>query len=343
MKYWIFGLLVLIVACNGKQAKDGIAGAGKPIGKALTANAIVLKPKSIDNKIVATGTLLPFEEIEIKPEISGKIIKLNFSEGSKVSKGQLLVKLNDKDLKAQLAKVEASLAFAKKDEARKKQMLDKNAASKEEYDKAESTLMSLEAEASLIRAQIEKTEIYAPFAGVIGLRNVSEGANITGSTKIADLIQTDPLKIEFSIPEKHAQNVKVGTEISFSLSDDKKEYKANVYATEGSIDPASRTYKVRAKISNSNGNLKAGSFVKIEILLQRIENTVVVPSSAIINELTGNKVYSVENGIARVKDIKIGIRNENDVQILEGVSFGETLLTSGLLQVKDKMPVKIKK
>lgn len=330
--------ILTLISCNGKDAKMNDAPKKIPI---IPVNAVVVEFSELDNKINTTGTILPNEEVDIKPEISGRVVKLNFSEGSRISKGQLLIKLNDRDLKAQLAKITVQENLAKQDESRRKKLLDKKAISQEEYDQSSSALEAILSDKELIKAQIEKTEIYAPFSGIIGLKYISEGANITNATNIVNLLQLDPVKIEFSVPERYASTIRSGTEISFSTNDN-KQYKAIVYAVEGKVDQASRTYKVRARCSNSKKELVPGSFVKIEIILEKIKGAIVLPSASIVNELTGNKVYVADNGVARSVDVQTGIRTDREVQIISGINVGDTVMTTGLMQIKDNSKIIVK-
>ncbi len=340
MNKLVLGLFIslVVVACNSKDSKKNAAPPPMP---PIPVSAVVVKSGELDNKIFTTGSILPNEEVDIKPEISGRVIKLNFREGARVSKGQLLIKMNDKELKANLHKLTVQENLAKKEESRMKQLLAKKAISQEEYDRTASALDAVLAEKEIVNSQIEKTEIYSPFAGTIGLKYISEGANITNLTNIVNLVQLDPVKIEFSVPERYASEIRIGTDISFEIGSGKK-FNAKVYAVEGKVDPSSRTYKVRAKCSNSRNELVPGSFVKIEIMLNRINGALVVPSSAIVNEISGNKVYIVHSGVVTSSDVTTGIRTDKNVQILSGVSIGDTILTTGLMQVKDNSKVIVK-
>ncbi len=337
IQLFFLAALTALASCG----KENEAVAEKPMKiPPAQVSGIIASQSEMLNKIYSTGTILPNEEVMLKPEISGRIIKLAFKEGSRISKGQLLVKLNDKDLKAQLSKIEAQISLAKQDESRKKQLFDKKALSLEELQISTTSLETLLAEKDLIKAQIEKTEIVAPFDGMIGLKYVSEGANVTTATNIANFAQNNPIKIEFSVPESYATLIKPGTELTFSLNN--KIYGAKVYAVEGKVDAGSRTYKVRASSPNPKGELVPGSFVKIEIVLDKIFNTIVVPSSVIVNELTGNKVYVADGGFARAANIKVGIRTDSTVQVVSGLNVGDTIISTGLMQIKDKSPVIIK-
>src|ERR1051326_2565676 len=213
---------------------------GQP--QSAIVNAYVVKPQKLDNKIFSSGTVLANEEVTLVPEIAGKITAINFKEGSKVSKGDLLVKINDADLQAQMKKLQLQEKLAEQNETREKKLLDAGGVSQAEYDAILTQLNSLKADIDLTQAQIAKTEIRAPFSGTIGLKYVSEGSYVNQATaasaavKIATLQQTDPVKIDFSVPEKYSLAVKKGDSIRFTLQGSDKNFMGEIYAIEPKID-----------------------------------------------------------------------------------------------------------
>ncbi len=184
----------------------------------------------------STGTLRPDEEVDLSFETSGKIVKINFTEGTRVKKGDLLAKINDKPLQAQLQKLQVQLKMSEAKEFREKSLLDRDAISQESYDQIQTDVQSIKADINLIQARISETELRAPFDGIIGLRYLSEGSYATSSTKIAKLIKNSPIKIEFSIPEKYASEIKIGYPITFSIDGSNKIFNASVYAIDPKID-----------------------------------------------------------------------------------------------------------
>jgi len=329
---------VIAISCsNDKNAQNQVRQQPP-----MPVSAVIAEPTLIDNRIVTTGTILPYEEIEIRPEISGRVIELLFDEGSRISKGQLLVSLNDKELKANLEKINVQIDLAMQDEQRKRQLLERKAISQEEYDKSDFALKTLKADKLYIESQIEKTKIYAPFSGSIGLRYISEGANISTNTIIAYLLQLDKVKIEFSVPERYASLIKQGTRITFSASSSDELFDAEVYAVEGKIDASTRTFKLRAKCDNPNRIHIPGSFVKIDLIIETIKDAIVLPSSSVVNELAGHKVYIARDGKANGHVVELGIRTETSVQVISGVKPGDTILTSGLMQVRNNSDIIVK-
>ena len=316
---------------------QGMRGGGQP----LFASGYVIVPTKMNELIYSTGSLIPDEEVELSFEAPGKVIGIFFSEGTRVKKGELLAKINDRPLQAQLLKLQAQLKLNKEREFRQKQLLERDAISQESYDQVATELQSLEADIMLIQARISETELRAPFDGLVGLRMISEGAFATTQTKIVRLVKISPLKIEFSIPERYAGEVSPGFPITFVLDGVENSFTANVYAVEPKVDVNTRTIIARALYPNRNEELKPGRFASVRALLSQIENTIAIPTQAIIPEMGGEKVFVYENGKAREVKVTLGLRTESLVQIRSGLNFGDTLLTTAILQLRHGIPVQL--
>ncbi|MGD9991715.1 MAG: efflux RND transporter periplasmic adaptor subunit [Salinivirgaceae bacterium] len=309
--------------------------------KALLASGYLIKPTNMSELIYSTGSLIPDEEVELSFETSGKIVGIYFNEGTRVKKGDLLAKINDRPLQAQLLKLEAQLKLTQEREFRQRQLLDRDAISQESYDQVATELQSIQADIKLIQAHISETELRAPFDGIVGLRMISEGAITTTQTKIVRLVKTSPLKIEFSIPERYAGEVTPGFPIRFKIDGIPKEFTAKVYAVDPKIDLNTRTITVRALYPNLNEELKPGRFTSVQAELSNIESTIKVPSQAIIPEMEGEKVFIYKNGKAEEVKVSIGLRTESHVQIRKGLQFGDTLLTTAILQLRHGIEVQL--
>jgi len=344
LKYFLFLLLFsyfLIVACkSGKSSlprrESGTSGAGVPV------NAIVIQPTLLNNTIFTTGTLLANEEVKLQPEIAGRVTDVLFTEGSKVRKGDVLIKINDRELKAQLKGKEVEEKQASDLESRARRLLEVKGISQEEYDKVANALKIIQAQKEVIEAQLAKTEIVAPFDGIIGLRYTSEGSFVSSNMLVATMQDIDPIKVEFSVPEKYVKQIKKGIEITVLVGDSKEEYKGSVYAVESKIDLETRTIKARAKIPNPNGDFIPGSFAKVNITLEQLPNAIVIPSESVIPEMNGEKVFICVDGKVRSVKVKTGIRTENSIQIVEGLNPQDTLVVTGLLQLSDGKAVEIR-
>lgn len=315
------------------------AGGNKP--PMSTVSGYVLKPAILDNKLYVSGTVLANEEVELHPESSGKISKLYLKEGRKVSKGELLVKINDADLQAQLKKISLQLKLAEEREKRQKQLLGISGISQEEYDVVLNQLNSLKADMDFTKAQIAKTEIRAPFSGQVGLKWVSEGSYVSPTMKIATVQQLDPVKIDFSIPEKYAGKVNLNDPVLFNIAGNNQQFKGTIYAIEPKIDPGTRTLQIRALCPNKGGHIYPGAFAKIQLLMKETPNALLIPTQAVIPSLKGKKVFVCRGGMAISQMIETGIRTDTQVEVLSGLQIGDTIITSGIMQLKDKAPVKM--
>lgn len=327
---------------TGSDPLMAAQSAGRSGGpQVLFASGYILVPADMSELIYSTGTLLPDEEVELSFETSGKVVGLFFEEGKRVKESELLAKINDKPLQAQLLKLQAQLKLSSEREFRQRQLLDRDAISRESYDQVATELQALEADIMLVEARIAETELRAPFDGIIGLRMISEGAYATTQTKIVSLVKTKPLKVEFSIPERYAGEVNPGFPINFNIDGISGTFGAKVYAIDPKVDMNTRTLVVRALYPNTNEELKPGRFASVRAELSQIENTVSIPTEALIPEMEGEKVYILNSGKASEKKVKTGLRTESYIQIREGLNFGDTLLTSGILQLRDGLPVQL--
>jgi membrane fusion protein, multidrug efflux system len=305
----------------------------------LNAVGYVIVPQNMSQLIDQIGTLRPDEEVDLAFETSGKIVKINFTEGTRVKKGDLLAKMNDRPLQAQLEKLEAQLKLAEGKEFRQRSLLDRDAISQESYDQVQTDVQSIKADINLIKARISETELRAPFDGSIGLRGLSEGSFVTSSTKIARLVKAKPLKIEFSISEKYASEIRIGYPITFKLASSDKLYDASVYAIDPKIDLVTRTISLRALYPNSNEELKPGTYAGITLELSKIDNTISIPTEALIPEMDGEKVFIYQKGKAQSVKVTTGLRTESRLQIASGLKFGDTLITTGIMQLRQNLPV----
>lgn len=305
----------------------------------LNAAGYLITPTSLSEFVNSSGTLKPDEEVDLAFETSGKIVGINFIEGTRVKKGDLLAKINDKPLQAQLEKLEAQLKMAQAKEFRQRSLLDKDAISQESYDQVQTDVQSIKADINLIKARISETELRAPFDGIIGLRNLSEGSYATSSTRISHLIKMSPLKIEFSIPEKYASEIKVGYPLTFRIDGIEQIFNASVYAVDPKADVNMRTIVLRAIYPNKNEELKSGRYAEITLQMSHKENAIAIPTEALIPEMEGVKVFVFRKGKAQSVKVQIGLRTEAKIQVTDGLKFGDTLITSGIMQLRQGLPI----
>lgn len=335
------GALIFYRISDNKKADE--KNSKGPGGKtALNVSGIVLKPQVFLDNLSLSGSIEANEQVDIRSEISGIVESINFQEGTMVSKGQVLFKVNDIELRAQLANVKTSQGLASENERRAKLLLEKEAISQEEYDIASADFKSSKAQTQLIQAQIAKTTVRAPFSGKIGLRAISNGTYVTPTTPIAKLVNTSQLKITFSIPEKYASQMKVGNALSFTTAGATEKFDAKIYAIEPEIEIATRTLKVRAIAQNPDGKLYPGTFANVALPLDHIKDALLVPTEAIIPIQNGKKIFISENGKAKEVVVQTGSRTEKEILVLTGLKAGDTVLTSGVMTLKNGSPVKVK-
>lgn len=295
----------------------------------------------LTEQLTTTGTVRANEEVEIVSEISGKISDIYFEEGSRVAAGELLLKIDDSELVAEQQRALYRVQLAERAEIRQKQLLDDGVISSETYDVALGELNVLRAELQLIEAQLLKTEIRAPFSGVIGLRWVSPGSYLSSQTRIASLNELDPVKLDFTVPEKYSALMKVGDRISFEVEGFERSFPGTIYAVEPSIDATTRSLRVRARCPNPEGVLIPGAFANVDLVLRSIPDALTVPSIAVIPELGGKKVFVYEDGVAQPRSVETGIRSESVVQVTNGLSEGDVVIISGLMQLQPGLEVEI--
>jgi membrane fusion protein, multidrug efflux system len=346
---------IVIIALTGiilyPKVKPILAGTGnsansinpaQPRGpQALRVQGMVIEPRQLTEYINSTGTLISDEETDLAFETSGRITAIYFTEGTHVRKGQLLAKINDRHLQAQLQRLQAQKSLAMEKEFRQKSLLERDAISRESYEQIVTELQVLDADISLVEARIAETELRAPFDGVVGLRNLSEGSYVNPNTKIARLVKNRPLKIEFSVPERYSGIIQAGFPVKFVIEGISQSFDAKVYAVDPKLDINTRTVVIRAIYPNTNEELKPGRYARITLLMSDMDNAVAIPTEAIIPEMEGEKVFVYRAGRAQAQFVTIGLRTESHIQITNGLEFGDTLLTSGVLQLRPNMPVEI--
>jgi membrane fusion protein, multidrug efflux system len=340
-------LLILVIACtivltSCDSKSDGATQTRPAAGSGpITVNGVVVLPQKMENIVRSSGTVLPSESVDLVAEASGRVEKIAFKEGAHVRKNDLLVKINDDDLQAQLKKIQLQIQLASDQEKRAAQLFEKNGISREQYDIALNAVNTLKADADNLISAIRKREIRSPFDGIIGLRYISEGGYVSQTTRIASIQKVNPLKVDFSIPEKYAGKVAVGDLVNFTSAETKLEFTGTLYAIEPRIDPATRTIQLRALCSNKSEKVFPGAYVQIALRLKTINDALLIPTQAIIPVLKGQTVFIRKNGVVASVPVTTGMRLASMVQITDGLTAGDTVLTTGLLQLRPGSRVKV--
>ena len=343
----IFGISLIIlspaiISCGDKKETAATTTTTQQQQQAITADAMIIATQSLSSDIEIPGTILASETTEIHPEISGRVVKLNVREGTFVGKGALLAKLYDGDLQAQLRKLEVQLKIAQQTEDRQGQLLKIQGISQQEYDLSLLQVSNLKADIDIVREAVRKTEIRAPFSGKLGLRNISDGAFVTPATILTTISQVSQLKIQFNVPEKYGSQLKNGQPINFTIDGSTKTFTANVIAAEVMMDENTRSLAIRARVKDADPALIPGVFAKVRITLGQNENAILIPT--IVVQPLGRKklVYLYKGGKSIPTDITTGVRDSSSVQVLTGLSVGDTVITTGLLFLRPGADVKLK-
>ncbi|MFN5421675.1 MAG: efflux RND transporter periplasmic adaptor subunit [bacterium] len=341
MKKNLFPLLFATIFFSCTDKKESTKSTGPQNNGPLPVEAIIIKTSSQSENIQVGGTILPFEITEIRSEISGRVIQINFKEGAMVQQGVILIKLFDDDLQAQLKKLQVQLKIAEKTEERQRELLKISGISQQDYDLSLLQVNNLKADIEMTMVSIGKTEIRAPYNGRMGLRNISLGAYITPTNIISTISQLNKKKISFSIPEKYGGEVKPGMNVSFTIDGNNNILHATVFATETIVESETRNLKIIATINDADNKLIPGRFASVNLVLGKTESAIMVPSQAIIPGARSKQVILFKNGSPSYVTVQTGLRNVDEVQIKEGVNPGDTLVTTGLLFIRKDSKLKL--
>jgi membrane fusion protein, multidrug efflux system len=335
--------IFLFAAC-GKKTKTTVTTekGGKPGGPpVIKVEGYVVKTVPLTNNLDLPGTLIANESTDINPEISGRLVYLNIREGQNVGRGALLAKIYDGDLVAQLNKLKVQVQVAEQTARRYEELLKIDGISRQEYDLARLSINNLKADMAIVRSNIMRTEIRAPYSGTLGLKNISPGAYVTPQTTITNIRQNSQLKLDFVLPEKFTGNLKMGQLVDFKTDGNDKTYHAKVTASETGVSEDNRSLRVRATVVGMDGRLLPGQFVKVSTNFDPDPNAIMIPSQAVIPQARGKQVAVYRNGIASFEDVITGVRDSANVQITNGLKVGDTIITTGLMSLKPGIKVEL--
>jgi len=332
---FIFGLPV-VLALAGCSAGGGPAG-----GFAVRVVVEKARLDTLSETIPLVGTLAANEAIEIKSEVDGKVEAIKFKEGEWVEKDRVLFVIEGAKLAAQVGQAEAKFKLSEANLKRSEALLKDSTISRQGYDQALSRYESDKAELELTRQTLRDATVRAPFSGSVGARRVSPGQVVAKGDKLSTLVDADPLKAEFNVPERYAGQLKRGLGVDVKVSPHPEEtFHGEVYFVSPEIDPVTRTALVKARIPNRARKLSPGLFANLDLRLREIENAVVVPESALMKQADQVQLYVVgpENK-ADLRNVKTGVRMGGRVQIVEGVQAGESVIAEGNQKLGPGVPV----
>jgi membrane fusion protein, multidrug efflux system len=335
----VFSLL-LLSSCLKKNVNKQSAGA-RPGSQPVVVEGIVAKVIPVNQVVTVSGTLIPFQETTLMPEVVGRVIQINLPEGSYVKAGTLLVKLFDGDLQAQLNKYQTQLEIASATLSRQAELLKVNGISQSDYDQTQLQVASIKNDIELTKALIRKTEVLAPFDGIIGLKNISVGAQVSPSTPLAVIREQDKLKLDFSVPEKYSRTVKTGSRVKFTVPGNDTKFDAIVMATEQGIEATTRNLRARAIVSGNMTSLIPGAFANVELTLGENQKAIMVPTQCIIPQERNKSLILLKGGKAKFVKVVTGMRQASDIEIAEGLNEGDTVVTTGIMFIKPGAPIKL--
>jgi membrane fusion protein (multidrug efflux system) len=331
--------VLLLTGCSSDKVKTASNNSAPKTRQQPKVEGFIVNPIVLENEITVSGSLLAFEEVDLKNEVAGRIVKINLPEGKFVKEGTLLVKLFDDDLQANLRKLQSQLAIQEEIYKRQTELFNVKGISQNEFDQTILQVNSLKAEIEVQKTMIRKTEVLAPFDGVIGLRNISLGAVVSPSTSLASIRADAKLKLDFSVPEKYSNKIKPGLEVNFFISGINTPFSASVMATERGIDAATRNLKVRAVVNGRSDDLIPGAFTNVVLNLGQNSQALMIPTQALIPKERNKSVLVARKGVARLVPVKTGVRKTSSIEITEGLEPGDTVVTSGVIFVKDGMKI----
>lgn len=340
--FYLLALLVFLTACH-KGTNSNSQKNKKQDNAVDFLEGYVVKPVVLDQTINVSGTLKPFEETTLMPEVSGRVVNIYLPEGKFVKAGTLLVKLFDGDLQAQLHKAQTQLQIAEQTQNRQSELVKVSGISQTDYDQTVLQVVSIKNDIEVLKVQIRKTEVLAPYDGMIGLRNISLGAQVTPGTALATIRAVNQLKLDFSVPEKYSREVKEGALVRFSVQGDDKKYDARVIATEEGIETTTRNLRVRAVVSTGTKSLIPGTFANVEVRLRENQKALMVPTQSIIPQERNKKLIVARNGKAVFVKVRTGIRQDENIEVLDSIRQGDTVVTTGILFIKPGAKLKFSK
>ena len=332
---------VVAISCSSSAANDSQKPGGA-VSDRLPVDVKVVEAEFLEEKEIVAGSLVPNREVVVMSEVPKKIVSVFFKDGSIVSRGQVLYKMDDADIRARINQLGADLSLARINERRMHELLKTETVRQEEYDVAFAKLKTLEASRDLLYVELSKTSIRAPFSGRIGISKVQVGAFVSPGIELVNIQEQGSVKVQFSLSEKYLPVIRTGAKIQFSTELDKTLHTATVVATEPGVDLESRNVTVQAIANNSSGVLKPGMSVKVNFNTNSSDHKAfLVPSQALIPNGKGYSVFVVKQGAAKMMTVNISNRNEDEATISSGLSDGDTVMISNILRAMDGTPVQI--
>ena len=333
-------LLTAVLACSCNRT-PGDASAAKTGGFSVPVETVAAHTERVEDKIAAVGSLEPNEMVQVKSEIAGRIAKVSFDEGAAVGKGDILFELDDAKWRAALESAEARLEKARNNLGRSRKLMEENTISQQELDDAQVEFKDASALVVLARERLADATIRSPLDGKISARLVSPGQYVEEAQTLVTVVDSDPMKIEFAVPERFLHQLRLGQKVNVKVAGIAgKTFTGEVYFIDPRIEPSTRTVKLKALVPNPDGELRPGLFANVELITGTRENAVVVPEQAVVPAIDKLTVFIVEDGVAKRRQVTVGARLPGKVEIVEGITAGEEIVIAGQQKLRDQIPVK---
>jgi membrane fusion protein (multidrug efflux system) len=337
-----FSIILFVAGCTSRaNQSEPVTSTAIAEAPGIPADVHVVAPAAVKQLIEMAGTLAANQEVSITSELTKKVVSVPVKEGHWVVKGALLFQLDDADLQAQMERLRQQEKLAALNEARLKDLIAHDAASQQDYDQAATNLSVLKAEIRQLQTTIDKTRIRAPFSGRIGIIRTYPGALVSPNTRLTTLVDDAQIKVEFSVPEKYANLVNVGSRQFFTIEGNGTQFSATVISKESFVDHATRTLLVRAIAPNPNSILVAGQSAHLAIALHTTNDALQIPSQSLMPSSLGYSVFLLKNGKAQATPVEVGQRDAERVQITKGIQKGDTVIVSNQLRLSPGSDVRV--
>ncbi len=333
-------ILLVFSQILGGQDEEAQPSASQRPSDTLSVTIARVQQERLEDRVATTGTLLPWESVDLRAEVAGRVTSLAFEEGSRVREGQTLVTLDTQVLRAQIQSAQTRRDLAGVQADRRRELFDIGGLSRQALDEADAATRVLDAELAQLSAEVARRRVVAPFGGVVGLREVSVGAYLSPGDRVATLRVTSPLRLEFTVPERYLGKIREGDAVSFRVPGQEVAFGATILATEPAVDPVTRAFTVRARVGNPDDVLRPGAFAEVQLVLDAVDDALLIPTASVVTGAETNKVFVLTDGTAVSRMVTTGVRTADRIQITSGLSAGDVVLTSGLDEVREGQAVR---
>ncbi|OLD85201.1 MAG: hypothetical protein DMD38_13820 [Gemmatimonadetes bacterium] len=341
MSYRALAVLLLLAAPAAcKKANSGAGGGPGGGGFAMPVEVAAAIRDTVVDAIAATGQIEAIQSIELRPEVSGRITDILVREGQEVGAGTPLFKVDDAELKAQVAQADAERQLARQALERTKQLIAQNASSTSDLEQAEAKSRGADANHDVLKTRLDRTVVRAPFAGVIGRRLVSIGTYVSSQTPLITLQSVNPQHASFDVPERYADRLRRGQLVSFQVAAlPGKNFSGEVVFVDPVVSLPGRTILIKARVPNNEHQLQAGMFIEARLATAIRPNAVVVPEDALLPMQGATFVWVVKDGKANQRQVTVGVRTAGWAEVQSGVEAGDQVVVGGLERLFPNAPV----